>query len=135
MNFESRQSQIMNYPLMISLKQVRWLSYRSGSSLEWDKNGECKIYHCKSGERIVKNFSWLAILLVTSNSTLLALELTTPFFGWWHGMSLIAGIGSSVLFGAGLHVYSQKFVHEIFLKKDGKTIWVDYLNAFFRPKS
>jgi len=38
----------------------------------------------------------------TAHATLLALELTTPFFGWWHAASLMTGIGASLIFATGL---------------------------------
>jgi len=65
---------------------------------------------------------------------LLALEMSSPFFGWWHGFSLCLGIGTSFLYGGLLHYYSTRVIRNIYLKSDGETVRIEFYNAFFASK-
>ena len=100
----------------------------------FDNDDEFHLYHYERGENLIKNLTRVNAAFLSGNSVLLALELTTPFFGWWHGMSLILGIGASCIYGAMLHYYSTRIIRNLYLKNDGETVRVEFFNAFFMPK-
>ena len=100
----------------------------------FDKNGEFHLYHYEKGENMIRLLSRVNVAFLCGNSILLALELASPFFGYWHGMSLLLGIGASFLYGGMLHYYSTRIVKNIYLKNDGETVRITYFNAFFKSK-
>ena len=56
-------------------------------------------------------------------------------FGWWHGMaeSLIV-LGS--IGGAGmLNYYSTRMINDLWVHSDGKHVEIQFMNAFFMPKT
>ena len=66
---------------------------------------------------------------------LLILELVSPFFGYWHGVSLLATVLLNLLGSRMLHYYSTRMVNNMWLLRDGKTVEIEFMNAFFLPKS
>ena len=100
----------------------------------FDINGEFHLYHYEKGESMIRVLSRINVGFLCGNSILLALELASPFFGYWHGVSLCLGIGASFLYGGMLHFYSTKIIKNIYLKNDGETIRIKYFNAFFKSK-
>lgn len=73
--------------------------------------------------------------MFSTNAALFALELINPFFGWWHGFSLLMGVGVSVVYGGGLQYYSTRMANNIFIKRGGKEMRIEFLNAFWMPKT
>ena len=65
---------------------------------------------------------------------MLAFELSSPFFGWWHAISLCLGVGASAFYGGMLHYYSTRMIRNVYLKNDGETVRIQLFNAFFKPK-
>ena len=58
-----------------------------------------------------------------------------PFFGYWHalseGMMCCLSIGGMFL----LHHYSTRMIKDLWIYKNGEHIEVDFMSAFFNPKS
>jgi len=75
------------------------------------------------------------MLFIGGNSALLVLELVSPFFGYWHGVSLLATVLLNLLGSRMLHYYSTRMVNNMWLLRDGKTVEIEFMNAFFLPKS
>ena len=66
---------------------------------------------------------------------LLILELVSPFFGYWHGVSLLATVLLNLLGSRMLHFYSTRMVNNMWLLRDGKTVEIEFMNAFFLQKT
>ncbi|CAI2381021.1 unnamed protein product [Moneuplotes crassus] len=113
---------------------VRHLAYRPKIKLIFDRNGEFDLYHYEKGENMIRLLSRINVGFLCGNSVLLALELASPFFGYWHGVSLCLGISASFLYGGMLHYYSTRIIKNIYLKNDGEHVRVTYFNAFFMQK-
>jgi hypothetical protein len=75
------------------------------------------------------------IFFIGGNSTLLALEILNPFFGFWHGLSQSLIVLFSLIGSRMLHHYSSRMVSDMWLLEDGKNVHIDFMNAFFNPKS
>ena len=75
------------------------------------------------------------MFFIAGNSLLLILEVTSPFFGYWHGMSLLATVLFNILGARMLNYYSSRMINNMWLTRDGKTVEVEFMNAFFLPQS
>jgi hypothetical protein len=73
------------------------------------------------------------MVFIGGNSFLLLLELTSPFFGYFHGMTLLTTVLLNLLGSRMLNYYSSKMVNSIWLLRDGKNVEVEFMNAFFMP--
>mmetsp|Transcript_18687 Transcript_18687/g.16552 ORF Transcript_18687/g.16552 Transcript_18687/m.16552 type:complete len:133 (+) Transcript_18687:21-419(+) len=96
---------------------VRSIStYKPKIQMIFSKNGEFHLYHYERGENMIRLLSRINVAFLCGNSILLALELASPFFGYWHGVSLCLGIGASFMYGGMLHYYSTRIIKNIYLK-------------------
>lgn len=75
------------------------------------------------------------MMFIAGNTFLLILEVTSPFFGYWHGMSLLTTVMINLLGSRMLHHYSTRMVNNMWLLRDGKTIEIEFMNAFFLARS
>ncbi len=73
------------------------------------------------------------MLFVADNSLLLILEVTSPLFGYWHGVSLLTTVLLNLLGSRMLNHYSTRMVNSMCLLRDGKTVEIEFMNAFFLP--
>jgi hypothetical protein len=58
-----------------------------------------------------------------------------PFFGYWHGISESMIVMFSMIGGVMLHNYSVRMINNIWLLPDGKSIEIQFMNAFMIPKT
>ena len=98
-------------------------------------DGRYHIYHSEGGEGYLKFLTRANVICVGWASLLLGFEIVNPFFGWWHGLSnsfmvIVGLIGSRML-----HHYSTRMVNNLWILQDGKHIEVQFMNAFFLPKT
>ena len=70
----------------------RSFTYKPKIQMVFDNNDEFHIYHYERGENTIKMLSRINVVFLWGNTLLLAFELSSPFFGWWHAMSLLIGI-------------------------------------------
>lgn len=75
------------------------------------------------------------MLFIGGHLGLLILEVVSPFFGYWHGISLLTIVLINLGGARMLNHYSTRMINNLWLLKDGKTVEVQYMNAFFLPKS
>jgi len=75
------------------------------------------------------------MVFIGGNSLLLILELTSPFFGYWHGVSLLTTVLINLLGSRMLHYYSTRMINNIWILRDGKTVEIELMNAFFLSKT
>ena len=73
------------------------------------------------------------MFFIAGNTVLLILELTSPFFGYWHGLSLLATVLLNLLGSRMLNYYSTRMINSVWLLRDGKHVEVEFMNAFFLP--
>ena len=81
------------------------------------------------------------MVFIAGNSILLLLEVISPckykidsiilVFGYWHGVSLSITLFFSFMGSFMLNSYSTKMVQDIYLLPDGRSIEVNYFNAFW----
>lgn len=71
---------------------------------------------------------------IAGSSFLLVMEIISPFFGWWHGISLLATILLNLLGTRALHYYSTRMVNGIWLHRNGQLVDIEFMNAFFTEK-
>ena len=71
------------------------------------------------------------VLFISCNAFLLVMEIISPFFGWWHGISLLASMLLSLTGTRMLHYYSTRMVNSIWLHRNGQQVEVEFMNAFF----
>jgi len=74
------------------------------------------------------------MLFTVGNSVLLLLEMTSPFFGWWHSFSLCASLFFTGSSSAMLQYYSKRMAENIYLLESGKMIEIEFFNAFLENK-
>ena len=74
------------------------------------------------------------VFFIGGNSILLAAEVMSPLFGYWHGISEAMLIGMSLIGSYALNYYSTRMVNDLWLFDDGKTVEIEFMNAFFPPK-
>ena len=87
------------------------------------------------GEQFLHKLTRVNMMFIGGNTMLLILELVSPFFGYWHGVSLLATVLLNLLGSRMLHYYSTRMVNNLWLLRDGKTVEIEFMNAFFLPKS
>ncbi|TNV71922.1 hypothetical protein FGO68_gene17578 [Halteria grandinella] len=75
------------------------------------------------------------MVFIAGNSILLLLEIVSPFFGYWHGVSMGMTLFFSFMGGMMLNSYSTKMIQDIWLMPDGRHIEVTFFNAFWIPKT
>jgi len=75
------------------------------------------------------------MIFIAGNTFLLILEVTSPFFGYWHGMSLLTTVMLNLLGSRMLNHYSSRMVNNMWLLRDGKHVEVELMNAFFLPQT
>lgn len=92
------------------------------------------MYQCEGGEQFLNTLTRLNMLFIGGNSFLLILELTSPFFGYWHGMSLLVTVMLNFLGARMLNYYSSRMVNGMWLLRDGKRVEIEFMNAFFLPR-
>ena len=102
--------------------------------IKFDKDGRFHIYHSEMGEQFLNNLTRINMVFIGGNTMLLILELTSPFFGYWHGVSLLATVLLNLLGSRMLHYYSTRMINSMWLLRDGKTVEVEFMNAFFLAK-
>jgi len=93
-----------------------------------------QVYHSQDGENQIKWLTRMDIFFILGNGSLLALELMSPFFGYWHAVSEALIVIFSMTGARFLHYYSTRMVHNLYLLPDGKQIEVEYFSAFGKPK-
>ena len=54
-------------------------------------------------------------LFISCGSFLLVMEIISPFFGWWHGISLLTSVMLSLTGTRMLHYYSTRMINSIWL--------------------
>ncbi len=84
---------------------------------------------------MVANLTRTNMFFVMSNSALLVLEVCSPFFGYWHGVSLLTTVLLALSGSRMLQYYSSRMVNNMWLMKDGKTVEIEFMNAFFLQKT
>ena len=72
----------------------------------------------------------LNVLFIAGNGFLLITEIVSPFFGYWHGVSLLATVLFNLLGTRMLNYYSTRMCNNIYLLKDGKHVEIELMNAF-----
>ena len=92
------------------------------------------LYHCENGEFTLKWLTRFNVLFIGGNSILLACEMISPLFGYWHGIYEALTVGMSLVGSYALNYYSTRFINDVWLMEDGKTVEVEFLNAFFPTK-
>lgn len=103
--------------------------------MKFDQEGKFHLYHSEHGADMVTNLTRTNMFFVISNSALLVLEVCSPFFGYWHGISLFSTVLLAMTGSRMLQYYSSRMVNNMWLLKDGKTIEVEFMNAFFLQKT
>lgn len=93
------------------------------------------LYHSEGGESHLKWLTRINILFLLGNSSLLALEVMNPFFGYWHAFSEAMLVAMSLVGANALHYYSVRMVNDLWICADGKNIEISFMNAFFLPKT
>jgi hypothetical protein len=71
------------------------------------------------------------VLFLCTNALLLVMEVTSPYFGWWHAFSLMSSMSFSFIGMGMLHFYSTRMIETVHLRQGGTHIDVNFLNAFF----
>ena len=77
----------------------------------------------------------LNMLFIGGSSFLLVMEIISPFFGWWHGISLLATIMLNLTGTRVLHFYSTRMVNSLWLGTNGSQVEIEFMNAFFSEKT
>ena len=103
--------------------------------MKFDKEGRFHLYHSEAGVRMVSILTRVNMFFIASNSVLFVLELTSPFFGYWHGVSLLSTVLLSLLGSRMLHYYSTRMINNIWIFKDGRNVEIEFMNAFFLQKT
>ena len=75
------------------------------------------------------------VFFIGGNSILLAMEVMSPLFGYWHGISESLMIGMSLIGSYALNYYSSRMINDVWLMEDGTTVEIAFMNAFFIPKT
>ena len=101
----------------------------------FDKDGKMQVYHAAGSETFLNTLTRINMAFIVGNSALLILEITSPFFGYWHGISLLSTVLINLSGSRMLHYYSTRMVNSMWLLKDGHTVEIEFLNAFFMPKT
>ena len=83
----------------------------------------------------MNNLVRLNVLFICGSAILLVLEITSPYFGWWHGFYLACSLGFSFIGSGMLHRYSSRMIENLTVRKGGTHIDVKFMNAFFTAKS
>lgn len=73
------------------------------------------------------------MVFIAGNTFLLVLEITSPFFGYWHGISLLTTVLLNLLGSRMLHYYSTRMINNMWVLQGGKHVEVEFMNAFFMP--
>jgi hypothetical protein len=102
---------------------------------KFDKEGKMLLYYSDNGENFVSQLTRLNMVFIGGNSFLLILEVTSPFFGYFHGMSLLTTVLLNLLGSRMLNHYSTRMVNSMWLMRDGKHVEVEFMNAFFLPQT
>jgi hypothetical protein len=103
--------------------------------VKFDKDGRFHLYHSEGGESFVSTLTRINMCFIGGNTFLLILEVTSPFFGYWHGMSLLTTVLLNLLGSRMLNHYSSRMVNNMWLLKDGKNVEIEFMNAFFLPET
>ena len=109
--------------------------YRTSLKMRFDADGRFRVFHAEDGDQSLKRLTRINMFFVVGNSMLLIAEVMNPFFGYYHSLSLVVTVMASLIGSRMLDYYSTKMVSNIWLHRDGRTIEVDFMNAFFLPKS
>lgn len=104
-------------------------------AIPFNTKGRYHIYHSEGGESFIKLLTRANVFFITGNSILLIMEVVSPFFGYWHGVSMLATVLASLTSARVLHHYSNRMVHNMWLLKDGNMVEVEFFSAFLMPKT
>lgn len=133
-----RKTRLATYSKSVDTLQrfgsLSYKGYQSTMPIKFDKDGRFHIYHSETGEQFLNNLTRINMVFIGGNTMLLILELTSPFFGYWHGMSLLATVLLNLLGSRMLHYYSTRMINNLWLLRDGKTVEVEFMSAFFLAK-
>ncbi|CDW75092.1 UNKNOWN [Stylonychia lemnae] len=110
-------------------------SYIPKIKINFIKRDSFHLYHNETGERLITNLTRLNMIFIAGNSLLLLLEVLSPFFGYWHGVSLSMTLLFSFIGTYMIQYYSTRLIHDIYIIKDGKFCEVTYYNALWIPKT
>eukprot|EP00347_Sterkiella_histriomuscorum_P011810 403371013 len=110
------------------------LVYRPKIQINFGKDNKFHIYHSEGGERFITNLTRLNMIFIAGNSLLLLLEVLSPFFGYWHGVSLSMTLMFSLIGSFMIQHYSTRMINNIYILPDGQHIEIEYFNAFWIPK-
>jgi len=97
--------------------------------------GKYHLYHSEGGESQIRWLTRINIVFIVGNGALLALELLNPFFGFWHGLSEGLIVLGSLIGSRFLHHYSSRMVNDLWIYGDGKHVEIQFMNAFFLPRT
>ena len=81
---------------------------------------------------------WLTrmnVLFMVGNTALLTAEMISPLFGYWHAISESLTIGLNLIGSSMLHYYSTRMVNNIWILEDGRSVEVEFMDAFFVNKT
>ena len=92
--------------------------------IKFDKDGKFHIYHAEQGEFYVSMLTRVNMLFIGGHLGLLILEVVSPFFGYWHGISLLTIVLINLGGARMLNHYSTRMINNLWLLKDGKTVEV-----------
>ena len=116
-------------------KATQYRGYIPPEPLKFDTSDRYHLYHCEEGEKYVRILTRTNVLFLAGNSVLYIMELTSPFFGYWHGVALLSTVLLNLIGARMLHYYSSRMVNNMWLHRDGKTVEVEFMNAFLLPEN
>jgi len=118
------------------------------------KDGRFHVYHSEGGEQVLKWLTRINVLFMIGNTALLTAEMISPrkyylfyllnfmtlvfillVFGYWHAVSESLTIGLNLIGSKMLHYYSTRMINNIWLLEDGKTVQIEFMDAFFVNKT
>ena len=119
----------------IAPPQTQGGKFKTPLKIQFDADGRFHLYHAEEGEQFLKRLTRVNMLFTLGNSMLLIAEVMNPFFGYYHSLSLTATVLLSLTGSRMLDYYSRRMINNLWLHKDGKTVEIDYMSAFFLPRS